>query len=132
MRQWVRAMGLMGAVLAAGCASVTLPPARSMQSTDLQRMGGMWAWTARFQSPAKLGAGPIRVRLDDGRMHFETASSRGVLTLYEGDGLRVLDGEAVNKTTGQSFPVQLTQRGSSTIKDVATEKLQWFALVIEN
>lgn len=130
MRGWVRAMGLMGAVLAVGCA--TLPPAKPLQSGDLQRMGGMWAWTARFQSPARLGPGPIRVRLEDGRMRFETASARGLLTLHEGAGLRVLDGEAVTKTSGQSFPVQLTQRGSTTIKDVADEKFQWFALVIEN
>lgn len=130
MRGWVRAMGLIGAVLAAGCA--TLPPARPMQSGDLQQMGGMWAWTARSQSPAKLGAGPVRVRVEDGRMHFETASARGVLTLHESADLRVLDGQAVAKSGGQPFPVQLTQRGSSTIKSVADEKLQWFALVIQN
>jgi hypothetical protein len=132
MRGWVRAMGLMAAVLAAGCASTTLPPARPMQSGDLQRMGGMWAWTARLQSPATLGAGPLRVRLEEGRMRFETSSASGVLTLHEGDGLRVLDGQAVNKASGQSFPVQFTQRGSASIKGVAEAKLQWFALVIEN
>jgi hypothetical protein len=125
-------MGLMGAVLAVGCASATLPPARPMQSGDLQRLGGMWAWTARLQSPANLGAGPIRVRLEDGRMRFETASARGLLTLHEGDGLRVLDGQAVSKSTGQPFPVQFTQRGSATIKNVADHQLQWFALLIEN
>jgi hypothetical protein len=102
-----------------------------MQSGDLQQMGGMWAWTARSQSPAKLGTGPVRVRVEDGRMHFETAAARGVLTLHEGEGLRVLDGQAVAKSGGQPFPVQLTQRGSSTIKSVADDKLQWFALVIE-
>jgi hypothetical protein len=95
-------------------------------------MGGMWAWTARLQSPATLGTGPLRVRLEDGRMRFETASASGVLTLHEGEGRRVLDGQAVNKSSGQSFPVQFTQRGSSSIKSVAEEKLQWFALVIEN
>ena len=57
MRRWVGAIGLMAAALAVGCASVTLPPARPMQSGDLQLMGGMWAWTARLQSPATLGAG---------------------------------------------------------------------------
>jgi len=132
MRGWVRAMGLMAAVLAVGCASAPLPPARSLQSGDLQRMGGMWAWTARLQSPATLGSGPLRVRLEDGRMRFETASASGVLTLHEGDGLRVLDGQAVSKSGGQTFPVQFTQRGSATIKSVAEEKLQWFAFVIEN
>jgi hypothetical protein len=125
-------MGLMAAALAVGCASAPLPPARALQSGDLQRMGGMWAWTARLQSPATLGTGPLRVRLEDGRMRFETASASGVLTLHEGEGRRVLDGQAVIKSSGQAFPVQFTQRGSSSIKDVAEEKLQWFALVIEN
>jgi hypothetical protein len=65
-------------------------------------------------------------------MRFETASASGVLTLHEGDGRRVLDGQATSKSGGQPFPVQFTQRGSSSIKDVAEAKLQWFAFLVEN
>ncbi len=130
MRRWIGTMGLAGALLAVGCAG-TLPPARALTPGDLQRLGGMWAWTARFQSPARLGPGPMRVRLVDGRMSFQTASATGTLAFHEGDGRRVLDGEGVSKSGGEPFRVQLTQRGSKSLEGTADAALTWLALVIE-
>ncbi len=132
MRQWIRLVLVAGALLASGCTSAPLPPARPLQAGDLQRLGGMWAWTARPHSPAGLGSGPVRVRVADGLMRFETATATGTLTLHEGDGRRILDGQAVSKSGGQPFPVQFTQRGSTDLRGTADGALVWFAFVVEN
>ena len=104
------------AALIAGCAAAPLPPARDLTASDTRRLAGSWEWTERFVSPARLGSGPIQVRIADGRMLVETATTTGALTLYEGTDRRVLKGEARDKTSGRPFPVSLSQRvrGSST------------------
>jgi|RhiMetdeSRZDD1v2_1073273.scaffolds.fasta_scaffold63395_6 hypothetical protein len=105
------------AALIAGCAAAPLPPARDLTASDTKRLAGSWEWTERFVSPARLGSGPIKVRIADGQMLFETAATTGALTLYEGADRRVLKGEARDKMSGRSFPVSLSQRvrGSSLL-----------------
>ncbi len=93
-----------------GCAAGPLPTARGLSASDTGRLAGSWEWSERFVSPARLGAGPMKVRIADGRMLFETPATSGALTLYEGPDRRVLKGEARDKANGQSFPVTLSQR----------------------
>jgi hypothetical protein len=92
----------------AGCASAPLPPARQLQAADLNRLGGTWVWTAASDTPARLGTGPIKVKVAGGQMVFESAWADGTLTLHEDAKRRVLNGEGRDKFTGRRFPVQLT------------------------
>jgi hypothetical protein len=107
---------LRGAVLAslvvvlAGCATA-LPAARDLQPQDVHRLAGSWTWTAWSSTPAHLGAGPIKVKVADGRLQFEAKDAVGTLVFYEDANRRVLRGEGRGRTGGGPFVVELTQRG---------------------
>jgi len=101
------------AIALAGCA-VALPAARDLQPQDVNRLAGSWTWTAWSSTPARLGAGPIKVKVADGRLQFEASAAVGTLVLYEDASRRVLRGEGRNRTGGGPFVVELTQRGAVT------------------
>lgn len=107
-RAWLAGLTLAGTLT--GCAVTALPPARDLGPGDLQRLAGTWEWAEPFVSPARLGPGPIRVRIAEGRMRFETATATGSLTLHEGRHRRVLRGEARERVGDRAFPVALRQR----------------------
>jgi hypothetical protein len=108
-------------LVATGCAStgaLPLPPAKTLQPGDLASLAGEWEGTLEGVA----GSGPfasrraqlVRVtvapdgsftsningmpgvgkgRIEGGKVVFEGSATRGVATLYEGDGRRVLKGE---------------------------------------
>ncbi|HEY7142144.1 MAG TPA: hypothetical protein VIE44_18780 [Methylomirabilota bacterium] len=108
-------------LVAAGCATTgapPLPPAKMLQPGDLASLAGEWEGTLEGVA----GSGPfagrraqlVRVtvapdgsftsningmpgvgkgRIEGGKVVFEGSATRGVATLYEGDGRRVLKGE---------------------------------------
>jgi hypothetical protein len=117
-----------GAAFLAGCALAPLPPERALQGSDLSRLAGEWEWSSMWVTPARLGPGPIRVRLADGRMVFETTATYGTLTLFEGQGRRVLKGEGRDRSGGTAFEVVLTQRALSDSVRPATAAA--FGLVV--
>jgi hypothetical protein len=96
------------------CAAEAPGTARPLQPADLQRLAGTWTWTTPLTSPARLGPGPIKVRIAGGKLLFETATASGALTLEESATQRVLRGEGQDKVGGRRFPVQLTQRLSGS------------------
>jgi hypothetical protein len=97
----------------AGCAAESTRTERALQPGDLPRLAGQWTWTTPLESPARLGPGPIKVRIEGGKLLFETATASGSLTLEEGPNGRVLRGEGQDKVGGRRFPIQLTQRQGS-------------------
>jgi hypothetical protein len=99
----------------AGCAAfATLPPEKGLQGSDLARLAGPWEWSSIWDTPARLGPGPMKVKVDDGKLRFETQAARGVLAFHETDGHRVLNGTGTDKTSGATFGVKLTQWGSAS------------------
>ncbi len=99
----------LGLALAA-CATSPLPPAKQLQTRDLARLGGTWVWTESSVSANRFGVGPIKIRVADGRMEFDSSSSSGILRLHEDVHKRVLKGEGHDKFGGRRFLVELTQR----------------------
>ena len=95
-----------------GCGSAPLSPATNLQQRDLQRLSGTWTWSTPFESPGRLGPGPIKVRVEGGLLLFESATASGTLTLHEDGNKRILRGEGRDKADNRRFPVQLTQRTS--------------------
>lgn len=77
--------------------------------SDLSRLAGTSEWSSLWETPARLGPGPMKVRVDDGKLRFETATTQGALTFHESDGRRVLNGTGTDKTNGRAFRVKLTQ-----------------------
>ncbi len=116
-RAWLAGVALAGAL--AGCALGPLPPARALDPGDLPRLAGSWEWAEPLVSPARLGSGPIRVRIADGRLRFEAPAAVGSLTLHEGPDRRVLRGEARERLDGRTFPVALRQRPDRAGRAVA-------------
>jgi hypothetical protein len=114
----------------AGCAFAPLPPAKGLQASDLPRLGGAWEWSSLWDTPARLGPGPMRVTVDEGKLRFETTTTRGTLTFHESDGRRVLNGTGTDKANGASFGVKLTQWGSAS-DPRQTTGAQLVRLVIE-
>jgi len=106
--RWAALVGL--AVLVAGCAIAPLPPERALDAGDLGRLAGTWQWSSWLDSPARLGSGPMTVRLEGGRLAFTTRTTTGTLTLHEGPARRVLKGQGIDDM-GRQFAVQLTQSG---------------------
>lgn len=94
------------------CGGAPLRPATDLQPRDLQRLAGTWTWSTPFESPGRLGPGPIKVRVEGGQLLFESATASGTLTLHEDGNKRVLRGEGRDKADNRRFPVQLTQRTS--------------------
>jgi hypothetical protein len=115
-------------LLLVACAGGPLPAARDLRPGDLERLGGTWAWTERWHSPARLGTGPVKVRLADGRLQFESASAVGNLVLYEDAARRVLRGEGRDRSGGGTFRVELTQRSSAETRTAASGEM--FVLVV--
>jgi len=105
--RWMVATGVACSVL--GCAATALQPVTDVRPDVLQRFGGRWEWSSWRQSPAVLGPGPIVVRLVDGRLRFETATTTGQLALYEGGDRRVLRGDGTDKKSGRPFEFDLRQ-----------------------
>ena len=119
------------ALLVLGCATGPLPPAKALQPNDLKQLSGNWVWSARFQTPARLGSGPIRVRVAGGQMLFESSAAVGALTLHEDATKRVLAGEGRDKSGDRRFNVELTQRTSDRRPDgTYGGPGTWFALVL--
>jgi len=87
-------------VLASGCAS--LPPAQTAQ--DLKQIVGKWGGidgvgtmtiseTGRYRAVNAMGREFVgQVQVSEGRFQFksETTGLSGTMTLYEGDGTRIL------------------------------------------
>ncbi len=120
------------ALFIAACATGPLPPAKALRPDDLKGLSGNWLWTATSGSPARLGSGPIRVRIAEGRMQFESSAAFGSLTLYEDERRRVLAGQASDKRSGGRFPIELSQRASDRLPSGAYGGPgTWFALVTE-
>jgi hypothetical protein len=123
-------VGAAVALFVAACAAGPLPPAKALRPDDLKGLSGNWLWTASSGTPARLGAGPIKVRIVDGRMHFESSAAIGSLTLYEDEKRRILAGEASDKRSGGRFPFELSQRASDRLPSGACGGPgTWFALV---
>jgi hypothetical protein len=110
-------------LLASGCAgtggssATPLPPAKVLQPGDLATLAGEWEGTLEGTTGgpfagrrAQLGRvtvapdgsftsninglpGVGKGRIEDGKFVFEGSATRGVATLYEGGGRRVLKGE---------------------------------------
>ncbi len=101
---------LLVAVCLLGCA--TAPPESSpvVQIEGLSTLAGKWEWTSRLETPARLGPGPVAVRIEGGKILFESRDTSGTFTLHEGEGKRVLRGEGVSKAGGRPFSIELTQR----------------------
>ena len=132
--RWARWVGVSVVLaLVTGCALAPLPPAKGLESGDLKRLGGPWEWSAWRDTPARLGTGPMTVRLREGKLAFETARTSGTLTYHEGDGRRVLSGKGVDKVGGGTFDVALTQwvRASATGSTPATGPMM-VLLVVED
>jgi hypothetical protein len=123
--------GLVVAAVLAGCAFAPLPPAKGLQTSDLPRLAGAWEWSSLWETPARLGPGPMKVRVDDGKLRFETATTQGALTFHESDGRRVLNGTGTDKTNGRAFRVKLTQWGSGSDASRRSASAQLVLLVIE-
>jgi hypothetical protein len=122
---------LVVAAMLVGCATFApLPPVKGLQSTDLPRLAGSWEWSSVWDTPARLGPGPMKVKVDDGKLRFETQTTRGSLTFHEADGRRVLNGTGTDKTNGATFGVKLTQWGSPS-DPRRTTGAQLVLLVIE-
>jgi hypothetical protein len=114
---------VIAALFAGGCAgtgtstAMPLPPAKTLQPADLASLAGEWHGTFRGSggpNPASgrsavgtvtiapdgsyttnfsgnLGAG--KARIEGGKVVLEGSAARGVATLHEGGGRRVLKGE---------------------------------------
>ena len=110
-------------LVASGCAStgpstaMPLPPAKMLQAGDLASLAGEWQGTLRgvvgtgplqgrtaharvtvapdgsFTSNIDGNPGAGKGRIEGGKVVFEGSITRGVATLHEGDGRRVLKGE---------------------------------------
>jgi hypothetical protein len=127
------------AMLASGCAStgtpaLPLPPAKTLQPSDLASLAGEWHGTLRGSggsNPAagrsatgtvmlapdgsyttnvsgQLGAG--KARIDGGKVVFDGSNTRGTGTLHEGDGRRVLKGTGTWVGFTGSTEFELTKR----------------------
>lgn len=116
-------------VFATACAS--LPPAKPIQLTDLERLAGDWSgtWhegpyqgsiTLRLDAKDSVGEflfdtprGPVRamnpVAISNGRLMFEGRGSRTTLTLHEEGGRRALAGE-YRYASGQAGTIELWKR----------------------
>jgi hypothetical protein len=98
--------------------AMPLPPAKTLQAGDLASLAGEWQGTVRgvvggtgplagrtanarvtvapdgsFTSNIDGSPGVGKGRIEGGKIVFEGSSTRGVATLHEGDGRRVLKGE---------------------------------------
>ena len=105
-------------LLASGCASTAmpLPPSKTLQAGDLASLAGEWEGTLQGVGGPIAGRGGQSGRvtvapdgsytsningvpgmgkawIENGKVVFEGSATRGVATLYEGDGRRVLKGE---------------------------------------
>ena len=94
------------AVVIVGCAAAPMPPATEIRPGGANPLDGRW-----FETPGHgLGAGSGSIRIEDGKLRFETTSASGTLTLHEDERRRVLRGEGLRKDGTGTFPVELTQR----------------------
>lgn len=116
---WVISLSMI-LTLVVACAIGSPRLARDLRPGDLDRLAGSWEWSSWIATPARLGPGPVTVRLAGGRLLFETRTVAGTLTLYEGTSRRVLKGEGVDKQGGRPFSFELTQRGRTDTKGLAT------------
>jgi hypothetical protein len=123
--------GLVAAAVLAGCALAPLPPSRGLQASDLPQLAGPWEWSALWDTPARLGPGPMKVRVEAGKLRFETERTAGVLTLHESDRRRVLSGIGTDKVGGQTFQVRLTQWGGGAAASRAGAAGQLVLLVTD-
>lgn len=96
--------------LLVGCAAALPGPAKRLQPADLDRLAGSWEWSSWLETPARLGSGPLRVRLVDGQLAFETTRVAGTFTLHEGASRRLLRAAAADKQGGGTFSFALTQQ----------------------
>ena len=123
------ALCLIVMILLASCAAEPLSPAREVRPTDLKSLAGTWEWSSWFQTPARLGPGPMTVRLEGGKLLFETKTTSGAFSLYEGATKRVLKGDGADKAGGSSFSIELTQRARHADRS-AGEGNQTFVLIV--
>jgi hypothetical protein len=104
--------------LAACAATAPLPPARSLQPTDLKVLAGRWegsgltvdgrrvnwVWTVQpdgsFITTSSAGSAEGRLVIRGGQVVVEGAVADGTLTLHEGGGRRVLEGSGNFKGLG--------------------------------
>jgi hypothetical protein len=138
--QWLAGFVLfVAAMLASGCASTSapampLPPAKTLQPSDMASLAGEWHGTIRgsgVTNPAvgrsaigtmilapdgsyttnisgQPGAG--KARIEGGKLVFDGSFTRGTATLHEGDGRRVLKGEGTFVGFTGSSEFELTKR----------------------
>ena len=114
MTTWVRALLIVVIASAIGCSSVPVKPV-----TSVKDVAGKWTgsgrtdvglsaldWTIHEDGrvdviAAVTGAPPIRgiarVSVRDGRLFYESGTSSGPVTLYEGEGRRMLRYDGVTR-----------------------------------
>ena len=124
-------------LLVSGCASTAmpLPPAKMLQAGDLASLAGEWQGTLRGvvggTGPLAGRAANARVtiapdgsyttnidgnpgvgkgRIEGGKVIFEGSATRGVATLHEADGRRVLKGEGTWVGYDGQSAFELTKR----------------------
>jgi hypothetical protein len=126
-------------MLAGGCAgtgtsAMPLPPAKTLQPSDLASLAGEWGGTLK----ATMGTGPLagrsafarvtvapdgsyasnisgqpgagKARIEGGKIVFEGSVTRGTATLHEGDGRRVLKGAGTWVGFDGNSEFELTKR----------------------
>jgi hypothetical protein len=132
------ALGL-AAVLLGGCAgqrasSMPLPPARTLQPSDLASLAGVWegalegtpgtgtlggrsasatvtvAPDGSYTSNINGLPGSGKAGIQGGRVVFEGSSTRGTATLHEGGGRRVLKGQGTWVGISGDTAFELTKR----------------------
>jgi hypothetical protein len=127
------------AAIAVGCtgaksAQAPLPPARTLQASDLAGLAGEWQGTLRgvgstgplpgrtanarvtmapdgsFTSNIDGTPGQGNARIEGGRIIFEGSATRGTATLHEGGGRKVIVGEGTWLGVPGNSAFQLTKR----------------------
>jgi hypothetical protein len=130
---------LLAAILAGACAgtgapTMALPPARTLQPSDLAGLAGEWQGTLRGtigigHHPGRSAVGRVTVspdgsytsnvdgapgvgkaRIEGGWVIFEGSTTRGTATFYEGGGRQVLKGEGTWVGLDGHTEFELTKR----------------------
>ena len=133
-----------------GTSAAPLPPAKTLQPSDLASLAGEWHGTLRASGGARsadtgrtaVGSmtfapdgsyttnvsgspGSGKAWIEGGKVMFEGSATRGTATLHEGDGRRVLKGEG----TWVGFPgnteIELTRKNLRDFSATHASRSTW-------